>query len=1541
MRNSLLILFSISTLIYLSPFSAALGYSGFVGKSLYEINENISYTGEFDQNITTTVAIRLTSLNGTAFNSVTGAVNNSDHFIANITANVSSSGDYLLNATFSFNGSSFASTLLTKISRAASFILRADEAVYLPGSTIAFKIKVLDSNGAGITGENVTIRMVYQTNDTQIVSYNGLTDSGGAGELSGTFTAPSAAGTYRLVVNDWLAAKVFDVMAFDIATYTGDADGNVKTLYGLGDTAYIFADLFGANKTKYTNTESIAITVTFPNGTTLSSTRTYSGSRINTTVLLTALGNYSVTVKPASVTKSIQLAFDVRPYELRSTIESVTRGNTNSFFHGESGLIFVKVYNISSGELITSNYSTGVWDLKLLDSGLNTLSTLSNSTAKTASNSYGFSFVTPNQSALYYIRVKLNDTEHMLDFSVRSVIAESTPVDQDYNFQNVFVGNKQVVRIITIISDTSGSINLTNTSVMEVRNVLGEDIKSNLTFNRSIITYKGARAGLVEFTAPKDAGWYFIRVLANGNYVGESWFLVKLYSLCSQLGGYRWFIGSNESAVMTLKVTEAKDIGFIESVAGNLSSSDSGNSSSSFGNMYGVQDCYGAAKTTVSGSTSTGNSTANIRVSVSRVVNTETLEDLTSRISGLPSNTTDNNGQTALSISPPTNGWDSGSYIVEFTLLDQNNNTDKGWGWFTVKNLWINIWPRQYSGYWKWYFSPGENFTFDVFSYNSTATWYYYGQGQGTGDNCTLIGVFYQGDGSEWFWPPREISPSKYNSSCLKSSSGRFNLTISPLSSFKTGYYMLRVRVNATSGISDTGDGWLSIKAYNVYLKTASANYYDSWYKGITDNISFIADIANTNSTYYSCYWSACPASERAAGSLNITVKKIIRYDQWVPKDYAPSKYMATLSNGTGSALNSIITTNGTVNITLTPKTGSGNNSWETGYYSMVLEVSGPEGTETGNSWYEVKSFFVDITPVNANGTQYRSSYRSGENITLNVSAASKPRWMATSYGVNLTYYNTTVTNMKLSYWAYENGRMVTVPVNYTPSSVNGTGRVTIIPSGNLTGGAWYNLEMTLRDSSGNEQTGYASFEIKDFSFSTQSVNWKWEYTKNETIQLQGLVCDTGYWCYTPNTYTGNPVNITVSNIYRTATWPYTSVSGWSSTSGQATSGNSGTAFLNITQTTPFSSGSYAAEISARYADGSGSVQKQNVWFTIKAFAFSANPTKWEFSMRENVTIAITSGKAVNLTSVALTCGYWPNYRTFELSSNLAANTTSLQAGTTVVKLSPSGTQWVNGYCYGNLGVSDGGDTVYSFVNFNIKAFSLSTGLPKYLYGRNESVLLNLTTDNGLQINISAVNITNWANWPNLTRLSNGNGITISPSSITSNGTLNITPTGQWPVFGYYSGELEAYDAANPSATQRAWFSFEVPAPLTAYGYPSDSSGSWKAVNTSNASRSVSFRLAAQKYNPTLGYYQTASGVNVSLLSIEQEICLTYPCSYTSVTDYTSTNATTDSGGIAFINVTKSGLWSYGSHIAKFMLNSSAIPAVVNDTRVWFWVGQG
>lgn len=1819
------IVFSLFFSVLFAQVALALSSTGSTDSGDYHINKTINYTIAADQNLTSNITIYLVNSSGTLFNH-TSIIPNAPNFTTQINSTVPRSGDYFVKANFTLNNTYYESSSIVKISKAHSIVITTSKPAYSPGEIINFTVRATDINSIGISGENITVRLMYGNNDTVLNSKSGSTNT--AGEYSNTFIAPNTIGTYRLTVNEWITTKIVDISAFDLVTFIGDIDGNIKTKFSQGATVYIYMDLFDTNKTRYTGSDTISVQTTYPNGTQGDSTsHSFRGSRINTSLVANNAGLHKTKVTVASTSKSVTLQFEVGKYDLVAWLEK-NDTTTNTFFSNESVNVKVKVFNISTGEVIKTTTLAEAFDLTLLDSSFLNSSSMSNtSSLDPTTGTRSFTFNAPIATGLYYVRIRLNQTEVVADMKVANTLAAATPVDQSYTFKNLFVGNKQTIRILTTLSNSTSQINVTNITIASLKTSSGTDITSATIFNTSIIDYKGFKAGLVEFPSPSSAGLYFLKTLVNNNFAAETQFLLKFYSACAQLDGYKWFVSSNENVNLTVRVAEAQEVSLIDSFAGNASDSTN-TADGNFSNIYGGYDCYGSYKTTASGTSTSGNNTANIVVTVKKIINTLNGEDVTTKVANLPSNNTDDNGKVALVLTKPSGGWDGGSYVVELELRDKNNNTDKGFGSFQVKNLWVNVWPQQISGRWRWFFAPTENMTFDVNAYNSTGTWYYYGQSQGTGDNCTVMGLYYQGNGAEWFWPPKTVSTDKYTWSCTNTSApanGRFTLRINHTNStttFDSGYYLVRVKVNTTSGVGDVGDGWFSIKAYNVYVRTTSSNYYDSWYRGVTDNMTLDIDITFANSTQWDCYWRKCSSSELVTELLNISAK-LVKYEQWRSTDYSTSKYTAqfannsvastttnvittlnvttptnitvnttknvtfslttftsgwlfynnTTSNVTRSAagynvsttfiipqnatinsanitvapfqsnltinislnntapflnltddrpttttvaftssLNSVLssctadangnctvgfnvtlntsgavdllnlavsynqlrnvgkaynisgsftiprnatvssafivvnstsnvtsgltanislsdlnsiprniselsssitnlsttannvsfggmfnkvlsyglctptnnnctigfnitlndtatvtlsslrisynttqttqntsssfinTTSGNANLTLIP-TGT-NNRWETGYYSAAVTVEGPQGKETGTYWFEIRSFFVNLQTVKGNGMQTTYSYSSGQNITLNVSATNKPSWLSSSYGVtNVNYIATNITGIRLNYWDPAIYQTKEIPVTWSSSMINNLTTINVTPGSSLATGNWYNMEVTLNDSNGNNQTGWASFQVKDFTFSTRTKNWKYEFTNAENISIDVAVCDSDtWWCnFDSNTYSGSNVNVNVTKLSRSDNWPYTPVSGWTANSTTLTSSSSKGILTIFPPTSNLSAGYYSAEVSAQPVSG-GSATTSSVWFRIKSFDLSANAVKWEYKMSENATINIQPSASATLSDGQISCGYWPDQTSYSISDGtLIANSTSLSAGKNLIMLTPSGGKnWVAGYCSGYIKVSSGSESQTAYISFSMKGFTLFITQNKYAILKNESVVFNVSSDASQQFSISGINITyyNYVNGSD-TQLRLGDHFTSNGTNqqFTGSGIINITPNGgNWTFKGWHNGKLTATSGA---ASQTVWFYFDVRGVFYVYGWTVNATTE-QYSSPSASSGDLSVLVNTFKYDSSgKGWwpYNSIAGVNVSVESIQKQSCDSYPCTYNNVTGWTAPSGLSKSNGKLTLNITRSGGFSTGWHYMNLRVTDPAGgDSETIDRSVGFWV---
>ena len=1037
---------------------------------------------------------------------------------------------------------------------------------------------------------------------------------------------------------------------------------------------------------------------------------------------------------------------------------------------------------------------------------------------------------------------------------------------------------------------------------------------------------------------------------------------------------------------------------------------------------------------------------------------------------------------------------------------------------------------------------------------------------------------------------------------------------------------MVRVKVNTTGGVGDSGEGWFSLKAYNVYVRTTSSNYYDSWYRGLTDNVTLDVDVTFANSTRWDCYWQKCSSSELVTGELLNISAKLVKYEQYKYTDYSKTKYNAQFANNsigvastasiTGlnitmptnvtlnvtenatfslttfnsgwlfyngttanvtflaagsnastilnipqnatvnsaslllvpnrsnlminislnttapffnytnndtssttatftSSLNNLLpsctadangnctvafnvtlnnsghvdlsnlivnysqmrranasyntsgaftipknasvssafivvnstsnvtsglaanislsdfkampanisqllsstlilntssnnvsfggvldrvlswglcaqtndnctigfnitlndtatvtlsnlfitynttltvqktssffinTTSGNANLTFIP-TGT-NNKWETGYYSAAITVEGPQGKETGTYWFEIRSFFVNLQTVKATGRPTAYSYSSGQNITLNVSATNKPSWLSSTYSVsNVNNIATNITGIRLSYWDPTIYQTKEISATWSPSVINNLTTVNVTPSSSLPGGNWYSMEVTLTDSDGNNQTGWTSFQVKDFTFSTRAKNWKYEFTNAENISLDVAVCDSDtWWCnFDNNTYSGSNVNVNVTKLMKSDNWPYTSVSGWTANSTTLTSSSS-KGILTISPASNLSGGYYNAEVTAKPVSG-GSTTTSSIWFRVKSFDLSVSPVKWEYKMSENATINIKTNAAATLSDAQISCGYWPDQKSYSISGGtLSANSTSLSAGTNLIMLSPSsGQSWTAGYCYGSVTVTSGGETQTGYISFSMRGFTLSITQNKYAYLRNESLVFNVSSDASQQFTISGINITYYDYVNGSDRqlklgdhfTSNGTGQQFTGSAL-----INITPIGgNWTFKGWHNGKLTA---TSGSASQTVWFYFDIRGLFYVYGWTVANNTENYNYNLNTSSETVNLLVYTFKYNVTNGSgwwpYTSASGINVTVDSIQRQSCSSYPCTYSNVTGWNAPSGLSKSSGKITLNITRSGGWPDGWHYVNVrVINPSTGEAETMDRQMGFWVNK-
>ena len=159
---------------------------------------------------------------------------------------------------------------------------------------------------------------------------------------------------------------------------------------------------------------------------------------------------------------------------------------------------------------------------------------------------------------------------------------------------------------------------------------------------------------------------------------------------------------------------------------------------------------------------------------------------------------------------------------------------------------------------------------------------------------------------------------------------------------------------------------------------------------------------------------------------------------------------------------------------------------------------------------------------------------------------------------------------------------------------------------------------------------------------------------------------------------------------------------------------------------------------------------------------------------------------------------------------------------------------------------------------------------------------------------------------------------------------------------GWYNGKLTATDSNITGVSQTGWFYFDIRDVLYAYGWPVISGSDYYTYNTS--SETISLLIYTYKYNvgrTSWWPYDSASGINVSISSIEKQSCFNWPCTYSAVTGWAAPNGTSKSNGQAQVNITRSGGWTSGWHYVNVrLLDTLTNETNPMDRQIGFWVNS-
>jgi len=180
--------------------------------------------------------------------------------------------------------------------------LTTNKAIYAPGEVVTITATVKDQDGYALSGATVAVTLTTPSGST--ASGSATTNTSGVATLTYTTTTSTAVGTYGLTASTTMsgydgstASASFKIQATGTVGTSTVVTTN-RTSYSRGSYVYITATVRRTDTNALLYGATVNITLTKPNGTTMSTTKTTNSSGVVTWTLSTSyytpVGTYSV-----------------------------------------------------------------------------------------------------------------------------------------------------------------------------------------------------------------------------------------------------------------------------------------------------------------------------------------------------------------------------------------------------------------------------------------------------------------------------------------------------------------------------------------------------------------------------------------------------------------------------------------------------------------------------------------------------------------------------------------------------------------------------------------------------------------------------------------------------------------------------------------------------------------------------------------------------------------------------------------------------------------------------------------------------------------------------------------------------------------------------------------------------------------------------------------------------------------------------------------------------------------------------------------------
>jgi rRNA processing protein Gar1 len=1355
-----------------------------------------------------------------------------------------SPGRYKIIANFTdYNGNQWESRIDLKVTPKCvdRFLIYPNKATYYAGETAKITIEAQKYSGGDYIGVggvelNWSVRKI---DGTIVASYTGL-KTGDDGKYNATITVPTYIGTYILEVNNYAAKSTFEVIPFEVVLRMLDETGSTtRTTYAVGQTARLQVRVLYNGTTPTSGVYSFSGDIIEKSGAVLLhipstpiDNSTYTGTydfEINSSW---PIGSYMANITVASLsgqTVTSKVFFDVRKWKLWLTVPE-----DSGFLFGLTSFpstpvkLVIKVTDLTTGDPITGleNYTSVV------------LQTLQGTTIQSIEVSYSNSskgyianFTMPSDIGQYILKVTVTkDSETLImekTLRVTNIVAYATPTDKDGTIKEIFGGVEPVYIVVKAKNETS-PVAIEETNLEEVIDENGNPVPYTLinwsdtgsntslewAYNLSYLTSEGKLVAILRLDNPKKGGVYTASISVNNkSALATVKFIIDPYRVCAfpKKEGedwIRWQYSTSESIRFEIKVTEAKH------KAGKA--------------IFYMDDfiCLGSnAKPAPvpggggGGGTETPVSGAN--VTVIKIINEQIQKEIPLSEVNITPGKTDSNGRAYVTLTPASGNWTGGWYHVIFQVTGPDGvTTGKGHSGFEARRFYIWGHGIDENGNWRWEFKPKENITIQVEMYDALNTmWWYSDKSEGGINGQAFVEkILYHGTEGEWFWPPIEYHyTGELPSTTIKNGKGNFTL-LAPQGGWKSGEYSVVIRGVNEKGEEDYGWVWFSIRLWWAWAEPVDNETYKHKWEGfsIDENATLLVEIYNAGK------WGGFGAEPLEEAPVTVSVKKLEEYSSWPPQEIenyycSPIQLNETFDWNRWNSLDIPYLKNYTLEL-------SPVNKWKSGYYHIVLNLTGVNGSqESGWGWFQVKAFYVYAQFVNASGNEIWTS-KGGDNIYFNITTTKKS-WSPWDISKNLTDaepIDTNISEILLWMWSEDSWEPKTLrypgDLNVSPIEIK-NGQATIQLSktdGSKWTSGWYSGEITLVDSQGNKDKGWLWFEIRPFEVQVEVLDENglccvWEVSSTSNITVNLTIVD-------PETRTPMPDNYSIEIYDETWEFKYESTRIESFSPKNFTEGS---AEIIITPPGGAWKGRYhnlkITVTNDEGASGTGWAWFSVVPYKIEKLSVNGNPnqTYWvQIKPGENIIIEYRAYDPV--TNQTLNVSVKRVHEWGKEYNFTTADGDDYVNGTENLTVIPPSGGWREGYHYIELQFEQ---RVRDYLSFDARSFTGWAWAPRISQKSNLTINLNVYEPDWVtpaSVNITSIKIQlpEEKNFIDFTQ----NATFTNPC----NGTCTIEvipPSGGWPL-GWYRARIEVTDSETGStnATFDAWF--EVSSPTVEIWYP-------------------------------------------------------------------------------------------------------------------------